>query len=174
MKPSLPSLFGSLLCLTATTMTLASCGHPSAGGEAASSLQAAAPDLVITSRVLGAPTVSGNVKSVPFSVTVRNAGNARAGRFKVSVDYTTAGRSFGVAFSAPGQNELWYPYVESLAAGATRRIDGRLLFRRDTSGSVSLRAVADSCAGDEFAPDYCRVKESLETNNRSSGVGLNL
>jgi len=34
--------------------------------------------------------------------------------------------------------------------------------------------VADSCAGEEFVPDECRVSEFDENNNRSSGVRVTL
>lgn len=34
--------------------------------------------------------------------------------------------------------------------------------------TISLNAIADSCSGDEFMEDYCRVKESNEENNKSN------
>lgn len=33
---------------------------------------------------------------------------------------------------------------------------------------ISLTAIADSCSGDEFMPDYCRIEESNENNNKFS------
>jgi hypothetical protein len=37
-----------------------------------------------------------------------------------------------------------------------------------------LKAIADSCSGDEFMPDYCRVEESNETNNESTPISIAL
>jgi hypothetical protein len=39
---------------------------------------------------------------------------------------------------------------------------------------VSIRALADSCASDEFQPAYCRVDESNENNNQTSSLKLTL
>ena len=130
------------------------------------------PDLVITEiETTGSPFFreDDNV-TVPVRVTVKNQGNADAGTFKVSLHYTGSQGTFGVAFQVEGQSQLWYPYTTaSLSPGNEVTFEGDALFiiRGET---VSLKALADSCSGDEFMPDYCRVDESNEMNNESEAI----
>jgi len=52
---------------------------------------------------------------------------------------------------------------------------GKVTFHPSMQGAtVSLTAIADSCAGEEFMPSYCRVQESNETNNVSAPLSLSL
>lgn len=132
----------------------------------------ALPDL-ITARVrrTGSPTVnvSGSVE-VPVRVRVKNRGNTAAGIFKVHVQYTSpTGGPYVVAFTVPGQSSIWYPFTSGpLAPGDIVAFDGKLTFHPSVRGvEVTLWAYADSCSGDEFMPDYCRVLESREDNNLS-------
>ena len=144
------------------------------------------PDLVVTAfQTEGPPTVNAqNSVEVPVRVIVKNQGNADAGIFKVSMEYSESGFTFSVAFTVPGQGgqvhefgqDGWYPYTSaSLAAGRDIAFAGRVIFHPSVHGeTVSLKAIADSCDGDEFTPRDCRVEESDETNNESATISLSL
>lgn len=97
-----------------------------------------------------------------------------AGIFKVSVSYTGPSGTFLVPFTVPGQGSSWYPYTSSpLAAGSSVTFAGKVTLPAGLEGdTVSVRALADSCAGDEFMPTYCRVAESNEGNNESAPVSV--
>ncbi|MEN8182477.1 MAG: CARDB domain-containing protein [Myxococcota bacterium] len=132
------------------------------------------PDLVVTTiESDGTPIVNAdNSAEVPIQVVVRNQGSAAADVFKTAVDYTGSQGTFVVAFTVPGQTDIWYPHTSgSLAAGAEESFAGILTFHPSVHGeTLGLHAVADSCSGDEFMPDYCRVQESDEANNRSDSL----
>jgi uncharacterized protein YkwD len=138
----------------------------------------AAVDLVVTRlERTGSPTLRGDVIEVPIRVVVRNQGTSAAGTFKVSTEYTARGdsRAYAVAFTVPGQTDIWYPRILSLAAGRDITLNGKVSFLNSLRGrEVSLQAIADSCSGDEFMPPYCRVRESNESNNRSTPITLSL
>lgn len=139
---------------------------------------AEAPDLVVVSLLTtGAATVNpdGNIE-VPIRVVVRNQGNVAADTFKVSTEYTGPDGTFAVAFTVPGQDNVWYPYTSApLAAEDEVTFTGAVTFPPALQGQeVSLRALADSCAGDEFMPDYCRVQERDEGNNGSDAISISL
>ncbi len=131
------------------------------------------PDLVVTMfDALGPAGLRGDHVEVPVSVGVKNQGNAPAGIFKVSVEYTRPGGGpYGVAFGSG-----WYRFTTGpLAPGAVAYSKDYVIFPPAVRGvSVTLHAVADSCAGDEFKPDYCRVREGNEGNNRSMPVPVTL
>jgi hypothetical protein len=135
------------------------------------------PDLVVTRvRIAGPAAVKADgTVELPIRVTVRNRGNAAARIFKISVEYTElAGGTYGVAFTVPGQASAWYPFTNApLAAGRSVTFSGKLTFLA-RGQIVSLRAKADSCSGDEFMPDYCRVLESNEGNNQSAAIAVAL
>lgn len=143
---------------------------------------ACAPDLVVTTlEITGPATVNPeNSVEVPIRAVIKNQGNAEAGIFKISTDYTGGaidpGRTFTVAFTVPGQSSIWYPATStSLAAGNEVTFAGKVTFNPSEHGvAVSLKATADSCSGDEFMPDYCRVKESNEGNNTSAAISVSL
>jgi len=139
------------------------------------------PDLVVTTlEQTGDPTVNAeNQVEVPIRVVVKNQGTVSAGIFKVATEYTEprpGGGTYVVAFTVPGQSSIWYPFTKvSLASGATKTFAGKVTFHPSVHNvTVSLKAIADSCSGDEFMPDYCRVKESNETNNESAPIPLTL
>ncbi len=139
-----------------------------------------APDLVTRIEVTGDPTVNGqgNVE-LPISVTVLNQGSAGAGSFKVAVEYTSdnTGGAVVIRFAATGQENAFYPFIESLDNGADITLNGTVTFLSSAREStVSVRAIADSCSGDEdeIAEPYCRVDESDENNNLSNAVTVNL
>jgi len=136
------------------------------------------PDLVVSSiRITGDPVInSKGAVELPLAVTVKNQGTGIAGNCKVSVDYTRAGGTFVVAYTVPGQSDIWYPYTgTSLGAGATKPFVGKLTFHPSVHGeTVTITALADSCSGDEMMPSYCRVNESDESNNESATVSAAL
>ena len=136
------------------------------------------PDLVVTTlESTGSPTINAeNSVELPIRVVVRNQGDAGAGIFKVATEYTGSQGTFVVAFTVPGQSDIWYPYTSStLAAGADTAFSGKVTFNPSIHGeTVSLKAIADSCSGDEFMPAYCRVEESDETNNESAPLSASL
>jgi hypothetical protein len=135
------------------------------------------PDLVAKLTVTGNPTVNakGSVE-VPIRVSIRNQGRTSAGIFKTAVEYKGPKGGDVVAFTVPGQSSIWYPMTNGpLAAGATVTFSGKVTFIPSVRGvKVDLRATADSCSGDEFKPDYCRVDESNEGNNSSAPVTVTL
>lgn len=145
-------------------------------------LSGCSPDLVVTRlEATGSPTVNPqNSVEVPIRVVVKNQGNKSAGIFKVATEFTGSPvdptRSFVVAFTVTGQGSIWYPFTTgSLAAGSTVDFSGKVTFHPSNHGvTVSLKAIADSCSGDEFMPSYCRVKESNENNNVSTPISLAL
>lgn len=141
-----------------------------------------AADLVVTDlHTTGTPTVnSDNSVEVPVQVVVENQGQGSAAMFKVAMTYTggviAPSREFIVAFDVPGQSSGWYPFTDGpLAPGASVIFDGKLIFHpEEHNTTVSLSAMADSCAGDELMPTFCRVRESDETNNKSTPISVQL
>jgi hypothetical protein len=136
------------------------------------------PDLVVTSLIrTGPPTLNlqGRVE-VPIRVKVSNQGNTAAGIFKVATEYTRPQGTFVVAFTVPGQDNTFYPFTKTpLAAGNSVTFTGKVIFHPSVRNvTVTLRAIADSCSGEEFVPDFCRVKESDERNNTSVPLTLSL
>ena len=139
-------------------------------------LSIARPDLVVTSITrTGAPVAAAGNVEVPVTVVVRNQGNAAAGAFKVSTDFSKAGAApLAVAFKVDGQSDIWYPHATGLAAGNSATFRGKLLFLSAVHGAVTVKALADSCAGEEFAEAWCHVKESNEGNNQSTALAVTL
>jgi hypothetical protein len=115
---------------------------------------------------------------VPIRVVVMNRGGVAAGTFKVSTEYIRleGGGLFTVRFTVLGPDSTWYPFTKApLAAGSEVTFAGTVTFPSALQGqTVSLRAVADSCSGDELMPDYCRVEESNEDNNLSREISVRL
>jgi len=157
-----------LVCILGLLMSGAVC-EPGTSGS---------PDLVVTTlEQTGDPTVNDDeAVEVPIRVIVKNQGTASAGIFKVATEYTGPDGTFVVAFTVPGQSSVWYPFTNtSLASGATVTFAGKVTFYYTVHNvTVSLKAIADSCSGDEFMPDYCRVEESNETNNESTPISIAL
>jgi hypothetical protein len=108
-------------------------------------------------------------------VVVRNQGTMAATFFKTAMEYTRPEGTFAVAFTVPGQSDIWYPWTSApLAPQAEVTFTGKVTFHPAVRGVVvSLTAIADSCSGDEFMPDYCRVKESNE-DDQSGPIVLTL
>jgi hypothetical protein len=134
------------------------------------------PDVVVSRfEITGAATMRGDgFVEVPARATVRNQGTAPAVRFKISTEFTEPPNTYplGVAFTVPGQSDIWYPWTSGpLASGAEETFEGVLQFSRG-GRAVSVWARADSCSGDEFMPDWCRVAERNEGNNQSAAIPL--
>jgi len=135
------------------------------------------PDLVVTAVETGPATINpeGGVE-VPIRVVVKNQGDAEADIFKVSTEYTGPSGTFLVPFTVPGQGDIWYPYSSApLGPGSDVTFAGNVTFQSALQGqTISLKALADSCAGEEFVPDFCRVEESNEGNNESAPISMSL
>jgi hypothetical protein len=144
-------------------------------------------DLVVTSlEATDLPfTIRGRGIALPIRVVVRNQGLAEAVVFKVAVEYTggniSPGSSFVIPFLADSTNEVdpanqYYPFTRNpLPAGGEVTFTGTVLFNSAEAGAtVSVRATADSCSGEEFTPNYCRVNESDEGNNVSGPISVAL
>lgn len=140
----------------------------------------AAPDLIVSSfRVTGAPRVlpSGNV-TVPVQVALSNRGVDIAGRFKIHAEARATGSDFYVVPLQPVMGATsdsgWYAWtVSALFPGRTVSFTANVLFTRVWRGkTVALRAFADSCSGEEFMPSYCRIHETVETNNDSTSRSI--
>ena len=132
------------------------------------------PDLTVTSVATGTPSfISPSEANLPLTVTIRNAGDSTSTRFKLSVDVIDSSGRFVKPFTVPASGDRWYPWKTGLARGATYSFRGTLYI--GMSGGASLHGQritviprVDSCSGDEFMPDYCRVRESNEANNEYS------
>jgi len=166
----------------------AGCAHPtqmsllSLFGDAFRGSLINGADLVVTEVVsTGAPTIVDGSATVPVRVTVKNIGSVGAGRFKVSMQFRDPSDPlwsqtwYAVAFTVPGQG-LWFPFAENgLGAGNQVSFEGVLTFHpAEKSGQREIRAIVDSCCGEEFVPAYCRVLELSEANNTSGAVTITL
>ncbi len=120
------------------------------------------PDLVISALDFnGSARInrSGEIE-VPIRLAVRNQGNAEAAVFKVSTDYTGPNGTFVVAFTVPGQNNIWYPFTNTAAPGDEVVFAGVVPSPPICMGqNVSLTGLADSCSGDEFMPPAAASKK---------------
>jgi hypothetical protein len=73
-------------------------------------------------------------------------------------------------FTVPGQGDIWYPWLNGLARGASTSLRGSLSIGiphgTDPHGKrITIIPLVDSCSGDEFMPDYCRARERNENSN---------
>lgn len=165
-------LLGLIVCMG---VLLSSCPEPLPPGPM--------PDLTITTFETTGPatarTTSGHVE-VPVRVVVKNQGGAAAGVFKVSTDYQdSTGRTYMCPFSVPGQEDTWCPHTDApLAAGSEVTFEGKVVFTLTRGETVSLWAIADSCADEEHFTEplvtHCRVVESNEDNNDSAPISVQL
>jgi hypothetical protein len=141
----------------------------------------ALPDLVVVSldAISAANINKRGFIQLPVRVVVQNQGGAAADPFKVSTSYTTpsGGReAFLVSFTVPGQGDVWFPSTrDPLAGGRTVTFEGIVTFAPELQDErVTLIALADSCAGEEFTPAHCRVEEGDEDNNASARLSVKL
>lgn len=129
------------------------------------------PDLTVTSVATGTPSfISPSEANLPLTVTIRNAGDNTGTRFKLSVDVIDSSGRFVKPFTIPASSDRWYPWKTGLARGASYSFRGTLYIGMSGGASLHGQGITiiprvDSCSGDEFMPDYCRVRESNEANN---------
>jgi hypothetical protein len=129
------------------------------------------PDLRVTAIATGAPSfINPSEVNLPLTVTIVNQGDATGTRFKLSVDVIDSSGRYVKPFTVPGQSDRWYPWKTGLARGATYSFRGTLYIGIPGGPSlhgqrITIISRVDSCSGDEFMPDYCRVRESNEANN---------
>ena len=76
------------------------------------------------------------------------------------------------------EDDTWYPYTNgSLPPGSEVTFEGVVVFsdvHAVQGETVSLSAMADSCAGDESMPAHCRIEEGDEGNNESASLSVSL
>jgi hypothetical protein len=136
------------------------------------------PDLVVVEFLAtGAVTLRPDgFQVVPVRVVIENQGDGISPRFMTSARYITSQGDFMRPFTVPGQSNQWKPTtMASLYPGETVAIEGVLLGYPGRSGeTVDFYVKADSCDGEEFAPEYCSVYESNEMNNDSSYITVTL
>jgi len=154
-------------------------------------IQTGRPDLIIEAIRTGAITRVEDRVEIPYSVRVYNKGGSPAGIFKVAVRYkfmllptvlddkvTAEGV---VPFTVPGQHSAKFPFTSGpLAAGSDVTFTGNLSFptfydksfdEETPDARIIFEAYADSTAGDGTSvPDYGRVVESDENNNKSDPI----
>jgi hypothetical protein len=145
------------------------------------------PDLIVFSWEVTGPVFFGqeDEPNVPVRAVIKNEGNGAALPFKVAALYTGGNISpetVSVAtFRAEPTDQVdpangFYPFTrQELLAGEEVMLQGVIIFHpRERESNVSLQVVADSCNGDEFQPDFCRVAESNEANNASESISVSL
>jgi hypothetical protein len=131
------------------------------------------PDLTVTGIATGAPSfISPSEANLPLTVTIQNIGDTTGTRFKLSVDVIDSSGRFVKPFTIAGQGDRWYPWKTGLARGASYSFRGTLYVGIPGGASLHGQRITiiprvDSCSGDEFMPDYCRVRESNEANNEN-------
>jgi hypothetical protein len=131
------------------------------------------PDLRVTQVTAGTPEIEDNGREadVPLTVTIKNFGGSTSSEFKISTDVKVGDDgTFVKPFTVPGQGDIWYPRQNGLGAGEEATFSGSLYVGNPSGSSLYgqkaiITAKVDSCSGDEFMPEYCRVKESNEANN---------
>jgi hypothetical protein len=132
------------------------------------------PNLTVTGIATGAPSfISPSEANLPLTVTIRNIGDATSTRFKLSVDVIDSSGRFVKPFTVPASADRWYPWKTGMARGESYSFRGTLYIGIPRGPSLHGQRITiipkiDSCSGDEFMPDYCRVRESNEANNENS------
>jgi len=131
----------------------------------------ALPDLVVTTISTGAPSFIGpSEANLPLSVTIRNNGDPTDVRFKISVYVVDSAGKFVKPYTVTASGDRWYPWKTGLARGESYTFRGTLYIGKPGGASLHGQRITiiprvDSCSGDEFMSDYCRVRESNEANN---------
>jgi hypothetical protein len=138
------------------------------------------PDLIVTrlEQTEGINFGPNNELIVPIQAVVKNQGNAPAQVFKVAAFYTNGELGpFVAAFRANSADNVdpnngFYPFTRyEVAPGGEVTFEGVVIFNViENQSSLSLKIVADSCSGEEFAPQTCRVAEADENNNESPPI----
>jgi len=112
----------------------------------------------------------------PVRITIYNRGGQPAEGFKISADGRASDGTFGRPLVGPGQENGFYAFVDKgLPPGGMAVLDGAVGFSREYQGqTVQIVITADSCAGEEFVAQNCRVKEQNENNNSSASLSVRL
>lgn len=139
------------------------------------------PDLVVKVELGELPirsaalSASGPALFVPLRITARNQGGETAGPFKISVFGSASDGDFLRPFVPySGEGDFYIFFDGKLPPGAEAIFEGAVAFNPNLQGEAKIYAEVDSCAGEEFPPQGCRVGESDEGNNFSDGVIVNL
>jgi hypothetical protein len=136
---------------------------------------ASLPDLTIMGIIVDDPFFESRVVKIPLTVTVANLGTVAAGPFKVGVEMIgESGSPYAVPFTVPREADLWRPTIEGLGGREETTVSGSVtLADPSLFGQMPTMVVrVDSCAGDEFMPEGCRVLETNEDNNEESAGRL--
>lgn len=107
---------------------------------------------------------------MPLRITVTNRGGSDTGPFKIAVlGRTASSDTFTRPFFLNGDPQSYYVNVENLPPGGQEHFDGFVGYLGGEPNMTAwATAEADSCYGDEFMPEYCRVQEYDESNNVSN------
>jgi len=136
------------------------------------------PDLVVLEFVTTGEVImrADGFQEVPVRVVIKNQGDGISSKFMISARYIESQGDFMRPFTVQGQSSLWKPQtMASMHPGETVAVEGVLVGSPGASGeTVNFYIKADSCDGDEFMPEYCRVNESDETNNDSQPITVRL
>jgi len=139
------------------------------------------PDLTIDlheATLIGREVVSQTDMVVIRTVaTIRNSGTGPAAGFRVTGEEGSEGVWVFTPYTEdPTSFNSDATIEETLSPGQELSIDGFMLVPRSSlSGGEALpvRLLVDSCAGEEFVADQCRVLESNEENNYSPEADAN-
>lgn len=139
------------------------------------------PDLVVRVELGELPirsaalSAAGEGLYVPLRITARNQGGEPAGGFKLSVFGSANDGDFLRPFIPyDGQGDFYIFFDGELPPGGEVVFEGAVAFSSDVKGEAKVYVEVDSCAGQEFPPEGCRVRESDEGNNFSDGMIVNL
>lgn len=113
---------------------------------------------------------------LPLRIVVTNIGGTETGAFKIAVQGRTENSPTAPRpFFLNGDPRSTYINVENLPPGGQAEYTGFVGFLNGQPNSTAwVTAEADSCSGDEFMPDYCRVQEYNEKNNVSNEINAPL
>lgn len=120
--------------------------------------------------------LSANYYKIPVLMRITNRGGQSTGEFKLSAEGGTAESWFPRPLAGEGQpQEGYYAFVnEGISPGGELLIYGMIVIVDPALASQPLNFVitVDSCAGDEFFNDFCRVQEADEGNNSSNTLAV--
>ena len=134
------------------------------------------PNLVLSNvEILADPGINAQGQVVfPVLLEIKNLGDLPADPFKLSASFTGPNGTFGTPIYFPGGDPEFYAFIEApLAGNEDILVEAEILLAAPNQGQeVSVQVLADSCAGEEFVPEFCRVAESDETDNTSTALNL--
>lgn len=149
---------------------------PTSSSEPTTESTSRLPDLVVSYFDHDGPARSdAEGVLVPAVLEIANRGGAPAEPFKVAIQVEARGRAAApVPFRVSGQEDAWFPFAGPLPPGETLQLRGEILVPPEWYDAEGARLVAeaDSTVGDEFVPEYGRVQESDEGNNRSKPLEI--